>query len=83
MQVEITIKAFNPTEDPNHFVADVYVNGQRVSCGTGKDQTVIEAIKGASNDVKFSSDVANAVKTIMEDNGYKQVIYSGGVKYQK
>jgi hypothetical protein len=49
--MEITIRIFNPTPDMAYFASDVYVNGERVSLGTG-NQTQEEAIKAASEWVR-------------------------------
>lgn len=38
MQTEIKIVLFNPGVDANVFCADVYVDGDRKHCGTGRDR---------------------------------------------
>jgi hypothetical protein len=50
---EIKIIIFSPVK-PDAFIADVYFNGERVHCGTGKDLTKGQAMLEAVQFIKFS-----------------------------
>ncbi len=81
MQIEIKIVAFTPTTDPNHFVADVYVNGERIHCGTGV-QTVHEVIWDACKVIN-GTEMSKAVYKIMTAAGYTLVPQDNQLVWRK